>query len=246
MINLEDAFNVKKGDIISITGSGGKTSLLFAIAKELRNKYRVLVSTSAKMAVPSEEEYDYIYTSAADYVNDKSRSSENGITIVAGEIDKNRNKVIGINDEELNYLLKSFDIVLLEADGSRRMPLKGWKSYEPPILVKTNKVIGIIPVDVINSEVSEDNIYGFDEFRIMTDYSRYVDFEAIGKICSNENGLFKNSRGKLYLYLNKVDTEEEIILTSDLITYLKTKVVGNPFEFKICAGSLKKGVYYEC
>ena len=237
MIKLEDIFNIKKGDIISVTGSGGKTSLLYTIARELRNKYRVLVSTSAKISVPPEEEYDYIYTSAPDYVNDKSKSSENGVTIVAGEIDKDRNKIIGINDEELNYLHKCFDIILLEADGSRRMPLKGWKRHEPPILVKTNKVIGIIPVDVVNSEVSKD---------IMTDYSRYVDFEAVGKICSNENGLFKNSRGKLYLYLNKVDTEEEIILARDLIAYLKTKIAGNPFDFKICAGSLKKGVYYEC
>ena len=30
-------FNIEKGDIITITGAGGKTSLMFSLAKKLSN-----------------------------------------------------------------------------------------------------------------------------------------------------------------------------------------------------------------
>ncbi|MDF2949885.1 MAG: yqeC, partial [Sedimentibacter sp.] len=49
MKTLEEIFNINTGDVVSIVGSGGKTSLLFKLAEELKNKYKVLVSTSAKI-----------------------------------------------------------------------------------------------------------------------------------------------------------------------------------------------------
>ncbi|HAQ41621.1 MAG TPA: putative selenium-dependent hydroxylase accessory protein YqeC [Clostridiales bacterium] len=247
MKKLSELFNIRKGDVVSIVGSGGKTTMLFKLAEELKEQYRVLVSTSTKIGKPSEDKCDYLYIGVESYINrSDSNTDKNGITVVSKGINLGNNKLFGIDDEDLDVLINDFDIVLLEADGSRRLPAKGWKDNEPPILKRTNKTIGIIPSEIINKRTSSDFIYGFDEFNKLTDYSEYVDFEAIGKICSKENGLFKNSRGRLYLYLNKTDTEEKIILSKKLSGYLKEFIVGRPYDFKICAGSFKKGSYYEC
>ena len=47
-----EAFNIKKGDIITVTGGGGKTTLIFKLAEELKNSGKVLITTTTKMFAP--------------------------------------------------------------------------------------------------------------------------------------------------------------------------------------------------
>ncbi|MDF2948249.1 MAG: hypothetical protein K0R07_259, partial [Sedimentibacter sp.] len=154
-------------------------------------------------------------------------------------------KLIGIDDNDLEILIKDFDVILLEADGSKELPIKGWKNHEPPVLSKTTKTIGVIPVNLINKKIDKEFIYGFDEFNILTDYSEYINFRTIGKICSEKDGIFKNSKGCLYVFFNKADTNEEILVSEDLSNYLNESIICETCKFKICYGSLKNGVYYE-
>lgn len=217
--------------------------MLFTLAKELKDNYNVLATTSTKIGKPSHNDYDYLYTDVKSYV--KKTFLTNSITVISKDIIEEKNKLIGIDDSDLHNIYKDFDVILIEADGSRTLPLKGWKSYEPPILNKTSKTIGIIPIDILNKKVNKDFIYGFEEFNKLTDNADYINFETIGKICSNESGLFKNSRGELYLYLNKVDTKEDEIKAKELSNYLEKNIIGHPFKFKICFGSIKRGVFYE-
>lgn len=243
MINLKEILHINKGDIISIVGSGGKTSLLFTLANELKSEFRVLLSTSAKIEKPPSDKYDYIYTNIDSYLNDK-KPNNNGITVISKGINSKTNKLIGIKDGDLDLLLPYFDIVIIEADGSKELPLKGWKSHEPPVLEKTNKTVGVLPANLVNKKIKKDFIYGFEEFSNLTENSLYFNLETISKICCNKEGIFKNSKGSLYLFFNKADTNKEIELIKDLTKYLKESVVNKPFNFNICFGSMKKGIYY--
>jgi probable selenium-dependent hydroxylase accessory protein YqeC len=244
MKTLTELFDIKKGDVVSITGSGGKTSLLFKLGNELRKNCRVLITTSTKIFMPSKKDYDFMYT-MEEYMSDKKRNHE-GATVISSEYIKEENKLIGINDEDLEKVIEYFDIVLIEADGSKMMPLKAWKDYEPPILKRTTKSIGVFPVDMIGEKTSRDNVYNYEDFIKFTGGLSRVDNETVGKICSDKNGIFKNSRENLYLYINRADDSEQLQKAWDLAAYLKENVLGNPFDFKICTGSLKEGVFYEC
>lgn len=244
MISLKELFNVRKGDVVSIVGSGGKTSLMFKLALELKKDYRVLVTTSTNIIKPFPDEYNYLYTNIDSYLN-SIKSDKNGVTIISNGVNEKTNKLIGINDSDLNLLIRYFDIVILEADGSKGLPIKGWKSNEPPVLEKTNKTIGVLPADFINKKAEKDFIYGFEEFNKLTDKSQYINFETISKICSDKDGIFKNSKGSLHLFFNKAENNAEIELTRKLIRHLKEFVVNKPFSFKVCFGSLKTGIYYE-
>lgn len=245
MKSLTEIFNIKKGDVVSIVGSGGKTSLLYKLSEELRNEYRVMVSTSARILMPTSGCYDFLHEDIESYFRSKPNNL-NGVTVVAKKINRDSNKLMGIGNEDLDKLLPHFDIVLLEADGSKKLPIKGWKSHEPPVLIKTTKSIGVFPANFINKEVKQDFIYGFDEFNILTDNSEYINFETMAKICFNKNGLFKNSMGSLYLFLNKADTHEVAAVCEELSDYLNNQMVNKTIKFKVCFGSLKNGVYYEC
>jgi len=242
MKTLKEIFKINKGDVVSIVGTGGKTTLMFQLGKELKEQYKVLLTTSTKIFKPDEESYDYIYTSIEDYKNDNIK---NGITVLSKDINYENNKLIGIDDNILEHVIDDFDLVLIEADGSRNLPLKGWKKHEPPILSKTNKTIGIISINILEQKISEDIIYGFEEFKNFLSNDDIIDSKVVGRICSSNDGIFKNSRGELYIYINKVDSVEELKKAQDLAKYLKDFITGSPFNFKICYGSLKKGVYYE-
>lgn len=243
MKTLNEIFNLNKGDVVSIVGTGGKTTLMFQLGKELKNRYKVLLTTSTKIYKPTNEKYDYIYTSMKNYKYDNIKK---GITVLSKDINYNNNKLLGIDDKDLEDVIEDFDLVVIEADGSRNLPLKGWKKHEPSILLKTNKTIGIIPISVLERKINEDEIYGYEEFKCFLRNGDIIDKEVIGRICSSTNGIFKNSSGKLYLYINKVESTEDLKKVLDLANYLKNNISGDPFDFKICCGSLKEGVYYEC
>lgn len=58
---LKKCFDLQGKEIVSIVGSGGKTSLMWALAKTYR-KEAVLVSTTTKIGFPQRQLYDYFYT----------------------------------------------------------------------------------------------------------------------------------------------------------------------------------------
>jgi probable selenium-dependent hydroxylase accessory protein YqeC len=244
MKTLTELFDIKKGDVVSITGTGGKTSLLFKLGNELRKNNRVLITTSTKIYMPAKRDYDFMYT-MEEYMNDKNKNHD-GATVICSKYIKEENKLIGIKDEDLENVMEDFDVVLIEADGSKMLPLKAWKEYEPPILKTTTKSIGVFPVDMIGEKISRDKIYNYEDFIGFTSGLSRVDNVTVGKICSDKNGIFKNSRGSLYLFINRADDSEQLQKAWDLAAYLKENVLGNPFDFKICTGSLKEGVFYEC
>ena len=59
-MKITDILNIDKNSIVSIVGAGGKTSLMFQLAEELREKSRVLVTTTTKIYVPEKGQYDYL------------------------------------------------------------------------------------------------------------------------------------------------------------------------------------------
>lgn len=49
---MPELFNLIKGDIVSITGAGGKTSLMFYLANKLKKRGTVLIVTTTKIFKP--------------------------------------------------------------------------------------------------------------------------------------------------------------------------------------------------
>lgn len=242
ILNTHDLFNIEEGNIVSIVGSGGKTTLLFYLAKELKQNYNVLVTTSAKILKPSIERYDYLFTNVENFINSNLKC-KNNITVISKSINETNNKLIGIDDDDLEKLINYFDVILIEADGSKTLPLKGWKNHEPPVLKKSNKTIGIIPVSVLGMNIDSSFIYGYEEFKKLAGTNTTVNEDTIKNICISENGIFKNSHQEKYLFINQVDTNLDLEKSFKLADYLCENIEN--IDFKIVIGSLYKEKFYE-
>lgn len=230
---MKDLFNIKKRDYISVTGAGGKTSLIVALAQNLKKFGKVLITTSTKMIV-KENQVDYLYKNYEDY----RRPTKPCVVGVFGKVVK-ENKLDGLTECQLENVKNDFDYILIEADGARRLPFKIWKDHEPVIYPISNKTIGVLSIKVLDKKVDKDLIYNIEDIDKYND-PRTIDKDLILNILSDKNTYFKNSKEKI-LYINQVESKEEEKMARNLIEYLKENLEQ---DIKYIYGSVKEDSYY--
>lgn len=235
--SLSDLIDIKIGDIISVVGSGGKTTFIYNLAKEIKNK-KILISTTTKMLYPEENQVDYFFCLA----EDNEISIKEGRIFIAGE-KVSKNKISGDISLIKKYISR-FDYILLECDGSKTKPLKGWNSTEPVILNETTKTIGIIPLHIVGEKITEKNIHRIEIFNnvFKTKIGDEITLNVIAEIITNPKGLFKDAVGEKILFLNRINNKKSKELVWKLLEILSRK---NKNSLKIIGGDLKKNKYYE-
>ncbi|MGL4569019.1 MAG: selenium cofactor biosynthesis protein YqeC [Fusobacteriaceae bacterium] len=177
-----DAFNVVKGDIISFTGGGGKSSLIFSLAESLSKKGRVLITTTTKIYIPSEEDYEHLILTEEKNHFGKRKN----IDFLGNSFDLETGKILGVDDRVLMKFIGKYDYILIEADGSAGKSMKYWNRLDPVISKHSNKIIGVVNLDVVGKKV-EDGVHRYKDFCELFDIdkSKRVDSELLIKYLKN-------------------------------------------------------------
>lgn len=154
MTGLIAAFGLAKGQIVGITGAGGKTSLLHALAAEMTAAgWRVIVTTTTKIGADQTRLFPSVVAlgdpstvPAGDLTADtvesiRSALDAHGCVCVYDHVEGV--KAHGIAPETVTALSTALhpDVILVEADGARGLPLKWSKRTEPVIAPGTTRVI---------------------------------------------------------------------------------------------------------
>lgn len=233
-MKLYEILNIKKHNVVSIVGAGGKTTLMFKLANELKDKGKVLVTTTTKIYKPNENEVKYLSIGKEGYKFIKN-NKEYGIYAYGEDVNK-EDKLIGIDPNLVDDLKNTFNYILIEADGSKKKDLKAWNENEPIICSVNDKYIGVLSLNSINIEINNNNIHRIEEFLTLTNSNigEKVNLDILIEIIFNKKGLFKSSVGENILFLNKVEIIEEKILNLFL-----DKIINKNKEVKI----LNKIVY---
>lgn len=244
-MSLNKLLELNKGSVISIIGAGGKTTLMYLLGKELKVENKVLITTTTKIYKPTSKEVDFLTIGSEGFDVIKS-SSIKGIYGYGSFVNED-NKLIGVNPELLEKEFSYFDYIIIEADGSNRKSIKGWKDSEPVICNKTNKTIGIVSIDILGKEVNENNIHRVNEFNIIAKakVGDIINVENIINIVFHKDGLFKKSKGENILFINKIDTYEDYRDSLALLESIKENNKNSKIIDKIIYGSLKNRIYKE-
>ena len=238
-IHTSMGLDIKGGEIVSIVGAGGKTTTLFLLAEELKrlNK-KVLVTTTTAIYNPEEGQYDFYFL--GDIEN--GFNPKNGSITVYGEKIKDE-KLIGPSLTKLEGIIKRklFDFILIEADGSKKKPIKAPASHEPVVSEYTTKTIGIIGLDCLGQRI-ERIVHRPEIFvRITnTDYSDIIDEGSILKLVLSTEGLFKGAYGKRILLLNKACNEETILKGIKI----KRMLLEKDFKGTVLVADVKRKKFY--
>lgn len=197
---------------VSLVGAGGKTSTMYRLADELAGKRkRVVVTTSTHIFHP--EDRQVVVTGNAADVLPFIRP---GKVVVAGQsLEKQGEiprKLSGLPPAELEKLAVEADVLLVEADGAKRLPLKVPGAGEPVIPAATDVVIACAGLDSIGESLEKAC------FRFKTDGSWVRDEspepaapigpEDLARILTDERGARKGVEDREYrIVLNKADSE---------------------------------------
>lgn len=233
--------SLERRELISITGGGGKTTTMFKLGKELLSQgKKVLISTTTAIFKPRKNYYENLYlTKNRDYR--KIKGSARGLTIIGKEISKN-SKLIGVTSEMIDeiFKMKTFDYIIIEADGSKRKPIKAPASHEPVIPSFTTMMIGIIGMDCIYKKIYEKNVHRAGIFCGITN-SKIGDFiteDIIYSLIISKDGIFKGVPidSKKHLILNKVENKKREKASQNI----KDKILLNKIDINIISGSMGK------
>lgn len=210
----ELGINPNRKYMITFVGGGGKTSLMFSLAKNLKRFGSVLITTTTKILVPERTEYDNLIL-LQEEKNNLLDFSKKGITLLGNKINKENNKVVGVESSLLDDLYQNgkFQFILVEADGAKHMPIKASNNGEPIVPSKTDINIGVIGFDALDKKIC-DICFRSEIFEKITGISKesIVDDEAIISLIKNDIGLFKNTpeNTKKFFIINKCDSKEKI------------------------------------
>lgn len=206
--NLYKILNIdlNKKEVISFVGGGGKTTAMFSLAEELKALgKKVLVTTTTNIFVPNENSFDELFLKDIKYAEIKSGT----ITIFGQEIvDK---KIKGPSLEDLDKIIEEdlFDYYLIEADGAKHKPIKASASHEPIISKLTTKTIAMIGLDALHKNIVETSHRSEILIKLLDkSESDTIEIEDIINLVLHKNGLFKSSKGKNILILNKARDEK--------------------------------------
>ncbi|MBS6195404.1 MAG: putative selenium-dependent hydroxylase accessory protein YqeC [Clostridiales bacterium] len=136
---------------ICAVGSGGKTSLLYRLAEEYRKiGKKVLVCTTTKMFVP---ETDFVSGEDAGRVCRKLKKDGFAVTGVLTETDSE--KFGPVRTEIWEEIYRYAEMVLVEADGSKRLPLKAPGKQEPVIPQECEFLIAVSGLSAIGNRLAD-------------------------------------------------------------------------------------------
>ena len=119
--------------IIAVVGSGGKTTLIKNLAKKYRSEGKtVLVTTTTHMFI----EGGTLLTDDAEIIIRALKENGYAMAGIPAGI-----KVRALSPETFQAVSAQADVVLVEADGSKHMPLKFPNATEPVIPEHTDEII---------------------------------------------------------------------------------------------------------
>lgn len=223
----------EESKVVSVVGGGGKTSLIFGLAEEfLRVGKKVIVTTTTHMRY----EPECPFAESADLKVVQKNLYQYGYTVV-GTFDEMNKKIGHVSDEKLSELKKTADILLIEADGSKGLPLKVPESWEPALWTGSDVVIGVVGMDALGKRIGEichrpEKTAAF----LNKSLEDYIEEKDIVRIVESKDGMRKNVQEncKYYVFLNKTDIPGKMKAAETICRMLMNK------NIQAVCGSLKE------
>lgn len=220
---LSEALGSESSRLVCVCGAGGKTTLIFALAREfVARGERVLITTTTRMARDEAAlAWRAFGATSTEQVLEGARRlwasgepSERGAVLVYRGGTPNGGKLTGFAPELVDALSRSgeFDRIIVEADGSARKPLKAAASHEPVIAATTDLLIAVAGLNGLGLPLNEESVFRAEIWARLTgsELGSPVSAESIAGMALHPDGFFKGRPpgARSALFLNRADSPE--------------------------------------
>ena len=247
---LRAALSLTTHEHIALVGAGGKSTLMFALAEELRREgKRVITSTTTKVWHHQAMNAPHVlYTSALPSWKDRI---EEGLcaagNVFVGRCVLESGKVDGISPSVSDALFREVkaDYVVVEADGAAGLPVKAPAAHEPVMPASATMVVAVMSLEAVNRPLLSEVAFRLDEIKKVTGLAMSMPLTpaALSRLFLHPEGLFKRAPrpARRIAFLNKLDLLE----SDEDALELARMILGEAKEeiSRVILGSLKLGRY---
>ena len=161
-MKLHVALGISSGDVAAFVGAGGKSGAIITVCGGLTEEgKKVLVAPTTKMLLGEADRLGPLVTSevVGDLHAEAERVLSEAPAVVVGSGMLSKNRVGGVDPEWVGDLAPLADVVLIEADGSRRRPIKGTADHEPALPDVATLVVAVGNIDALGAPVDEEHVH---------------------------------------------------------------------------------------
>lgn len=248
MISLQRSLLLENGGVISIIGAGGKTSLMFRLAKELSEQGdTVLTTTTTRILMPTPQQSTRVILSDSprEIIEQSRKLLKDGRHIsAAAQLMYPRKKMVGLRPGFIDEIHESglYKWIIVEADGAARKTIKAPALHEPVVPESSKWVVGVMGLDVVNKPVNRSWVFRPERFIELTGLvmGETVTEAAMSEIVLHREGMFRRcpDRANRILMLNKADNPDsrskgrKIVdfIRADSGTKIKRVVIGQVMQ----------------
>ena len=218
---IHEALRIQKGDVVSLVGGGGKTTLMFRLADELTaTGSKVVTTMTTRIFVGQMSRAParvVLQGEGALLAQLPGLLAEHGHVLVAGSTLVEQDKVQGLEPAFVDRIAAHppVDVVLIEADGSRRLPFKAPAVHEPVIPSSATVVVPIVGLDVLGRPLTTAYVHRPDRVAALTGahLGDPVTPALIAAVLAHPDGGGKAvpAPARLIPFLNKVEDDASLL-----------------------------------
>jgi len=253
--SFSGALEILPGDLVGIAGAGGKTSLMYAVGRELAARGdRVLLTTTTKIFFPQGGEVGRVVLGPE---NQETMASirarlEEGSPVLAGR-EREQSKIIGFSAWFVDALHSSCGpvTVISECDGAMGRSLKVPRGWEPVLPPETTVYVVVIGADCLGRRLSLETVFQPEAFGALAGVAlgAEVDVRLVARMMLAPESYVdrKPPKARCCVFINKWDTVgartggREAAPDEDRAMALALELVGAADVERVTLGSLKLG-----
>ncbi len=163
-MRLSEALALGNGEIIAIVGGGGKTTVMYRLAREAAADGGRAVATGTTLFTPPPDGRKHLAVVEADedaLVDAVSAALEREHVIIAATGHGTQGRFLPVPPETVARLaaIPGVTRVVVEADGSRTRPFKAPAEHEPVVSVSATLVIAVAGMSVLGQPLDEAHVH---------------------------------------------------------------------------------------
>lgn len=222
-MNPAQALRLEQKSRVGLVGAGGKTTALFRLGRDLSIKSSskndagtVILTATTHLGIDQLDLADrYCTVTTPEQVTEAFENNLMGVVLFIGERAEQQ-RVRGLDERTLDRLHEMADSMelplLVEADGSRRRPLKAPADHEPALPTWVDTVCVLAGLSGIGHPLDELWVHRPDRFSLLAGQpvGSLIQPEGLQNFLLNPAGGLKNipTHSRKILVLNQADTSE--------------------------------------
>ncbi len=218
-MKLIEALRYKPGSSVAFVGSGGKSTAIFIAARDLTSQARknpqntsVVVTTSTHMGAWQAKQADkHVVVNGTVDIERLEIDLSWGVVLVSGLVDGEYLGGLAMEQlDNLQKLCKKHNLTLMiEADGSHRLPLKAPDVHEPAIPWFVDQVVVVVGLSGIGKPLTAERVHRAVRFSQLSGIpiGETISSDVVAKVLLHKDGGLKNipDRARKAVLLNQAD-----------------------------------------